>query len=412
MVALEEQLITLLYLLAIATIVGLLTERSARIQYTNGLLIAGIAVSAVGSPIQFELTPEFILLVLLPALIFEDAVTIDVAAFRENLVAILALAIVGLLLSIAVVAVVGPIVFGFSVAVAILFGAIVMPTDPVSVLAVFEELGVPEQLGIVVEGESLLNDGVSIVVYSVVLTAFLETESPSVPPSDLFTSREFLVTVGVGIVVAVVGGILVGAVAGYVAAELVAASDDEMTAVVVSLLLAYGVYVLLDALGTSGVIGTLAAGMVFASRANRTAMAPETHATVGTTWSVAGFLANTALFVAIGIVTPWPLLVEYGPEIVAAIVLVFFSRAIIIYPLVGVLNRFLATGIPRSYQHVLTWSGIHASVSIALVLDVGEVLPEPLTEQLYALVFGVAAFTLLVNGQTMGGLVDRLGINE
>ncbi|KTG11544.1 sodium:proton antiporter [Haloprofundus marisrubri] len=410
--SLEEQLITILALLSLAVVVGILTTWFERLSYTTGLLVIGLLISLVGSPFDFELSAEFILLVLLPALIFNDAVNIDVVAFRENLVPILVLAVIGLVLSIGVIALVGPTLFGFSFAVAILFGAIVMPTDPVSVLAVFERLGVEERLTILVEGESLLNDGVSIVVYSAVLAGLLEAEARSVAVGEVLSLSEFVGVVGTGIAVALVGGVVVGTIAGYLAYELLAKLDDDLLAVVISVVLAYGVYIGLDELGASGVVGTLAAGMFFASRTNRTDISRQTHATVETTWSVAAYLANTVLFVAIGIVTPWPLLVEYAPQILVAIVVVFVARAVVVYPLVGVLNWVEHPTIPRSYQHVLTWSGIHASVSVALVLGVADEFPGVLTEQLAALVFGVATFTLLVNGQTMKPLVDRLGITD
>ncbi|WP_231727954.1 cation:proton antiporter, partial [Haloferax profundi] len=412
MSAVEEQLIVLLYLFAIAGAVGFVTARSVRVQYTTGLLIAGLLISIIGSPVEVELTSDFILLALLPALVFNDAIRIDVEALRENIVPILALAVVGLLVSITIITIVGPVVFGFSLVVAVLFGAIIMPTDPVSVLAVFEDLGVPERLNILVEGESLLNDGVSIVVYSSVLAVLVEAETRGVEVADFVTVSAFFADVGIGIVVALVGGALVGGAVGYVAYELIARVDDELTAVVISVLVAYGVYIFLDMLGSSGVIGTLTAGVFLASRVGKTDISPETNFTVEAIWGYAAFIANTIIFVALGIITPFDLLVEYAPQIAAAIVVVFLARAVVIYPLVGLLNRWMATRISRGYQHVLAWSGIHASVSIALVLGVSERFTGPLAEQLSALVFGVAAFTLLVNGPTMGRLIDRVGISK
>ncbi|WP_089868412.1 cation:proton antiporter [Halogranum rubrum] len=412
MAGVEEQLLVVLYLFAIAGAVGLVASRYPRLQYTTGLLVAGLLVSLVGSPVDVELTSEFILLALLPALIFNDAVTIDVDAFRENLLPILALAVVGLLVSIAIIAAAGVTVYGFTLAVALLFGAIIMPTDPVSILAVFEEIGVPERLAVLVEGESLLNDGVSIVVYSTVLAIIVEAESQGVAVADIVSPRVFLVDVTVGIFVALVGGALVGAAVGYVAHELIVLVDDELTAVVISVLVAYGVYLFLDLLGSSGVIGTLTAGVFLASRPGRKGVSPETRFTVEAIWGYAAFVANTLLFVALGIVTPFDLIVEYGLEIVGAIVLVFVARAVVIYPLVGLLNRWIDSPLSVSYQHVLAWSGIHASTSIALVLGVSEAFTRPLEEQLSALVFGVAAFTLLVNGTTMSALIDRVGISK
>ncbi|CQR52114.1 MULTISPECIES: cation:proton antiporter [Haloferax] len=411
MAGVEEQLLTLLYLFGVAAVAGLLTVRYTRLQYTTGLLLAGLLISVLGSPVEVALTSDLILLALLPALIFNDAIEIDVEAFRENLVPILVLAVVGLLFSIALIAAIGQFAFGFSLAVAILFGAIIMPTDPVSVLAIFEDLGVPERLNILVEGESLLNDGVSIVVYSSVLAVFVEARSRGLTVREFATIGAFITDVGLGIVVALVGGALVGAAAGYVGYALVSRVDDELIAVVLSFLVAYGVFILLDILGSSGVIGTLTAGVVLASRLSRTAVSPETSYTVGAVWEYAAFIANTLVFVALGVITPFDLLLEYGVQIAAAIVFVFLARAVVVYPLVELLNRRSSPAIPRGYQHVLVWSGIHASVSIALVLGFAEAFPGPLAEQLSALVFGVAAFTLLVNGPTMGAVISRVGIS-
>ncbi|MHB9288199.1 cation:proton antiporter [Halobacteriales archaeon Cl-PHB] len=410
MAGIEHSLISLLYLLAIAAAVGVLAARYARLQYTTGLLVAGLLISAVGSPVAVELGSEAILLVLLPTLVFNDAVTIDRAAFRENLVPILVLAVVGLLISVALVAVVSQVVFGFSLAVAVLFGAMVTPTDPVSVLAIFDDLGVPDRLSTLVEGESLLNDGVAIVVYSTVLAVIVEAPTETEPLRDQMALANFFFDVGSGIVVAIVGGALAGAVVGYLALELVAFADDRLTAIVISVLAAYGVYVALDLLGASGVIGTLTAGIFLAGREDRPDLTSETRFSIEYTWALGAFVANTIIFVAIGVITPLDLLLTYADQILVAVGLVFLARVLVVYPLLQVLDRWETVRYPRSYQHVIAWSGIHASVSIALVLDATEVFSGPLPDQLAALVFGVAAFTLLVNGTTMGRLVDRLGL--
>ncbi|MFC7203058.1 cation:proton antiporter [Haloferax namakaokahaiae] len=412
MTAVESQLVVLLYLFAIAAAARILATRYIQMQYTTGLVIAGLLISIIGSPVNVQLTSDVILLALLPTLIFNDAVNIDVSAFRENLGPILVLAVVGLLVSIGLVGIASQFVFGFPLIYAILFGAIIMPTDPVSVLAIFENLGVPERLNILVEGESLLNDGVSIVVYSTLLTVLIEAESSGATAAELVTVPEVVADIATGIGFALVGGLLVGGVVGYLAYRLIAYLNDKLSALVITVLVAYGVYLFLDLLGSSGVIGTLVAGVFLAPRTNTAEIPAETHLAVETIWEYGSFIANTIIFVVIGIITPFDLLVRYAPQIVAAIVLVFLARAVVIYPLVGLLNLVDRPTIPRGYQHVLTWSGIHASVSIALVLGLEEELSVPLTEELSALVFGVAAFTLLVNGPTMGRLIDRLGISK
>ncbi|WP_433634572.1 cation:proton antiporter [Halomicrococcus sp. NG-SE-24] len=406
----EAQLLTLLAVFAIAGGVGVLTTKVVRIPYTVGLVLAGLTVSILDLPLRTPLSGELILLVVLPTLIFQSAMNIDTERLRENVGPILVLAVVGLVLSVGVVGVVGASVFGLSVAAALLLGAMAMPTDPVSVVALFDELGAPERLSVLVEGESILNDGVAIVLYSVVLSVLLEAQAEGVAASEVITSDLLVRDVGFGIVFAIVGGTLVGGVAGYVAYRLLVLVDDPMTGIVFTVVLAYGVYLLAEHLGVSGVIATLGAGLVVGTHGPGDEVSARTRLTLGTVWASAAFIANTVIFVAIGVATPLDLLAQYAGEILVAMVLVFLARAVVVYPLIELTNRRLADPVPRSYQHTIVWSGIHASVPIALVLGLPERLPAGLREELAALVFGVAAITLVVNGLTVARLIEYLGI--
>ena len=406
----EETILTLLALFAVAAVVSVAVERYVAIPYTIGLVLAGLVVSVLDLPLSVELTEEFILLVVLPTLVFQSAINIDGESFREELRPVLTLSVLGLVLSVLVVGATAPALFGFSPAIALLLGAILMPTDPVSVVALFDELGAPERLSVLVEGESLLNDGVAIVLYTVLLGVVVEAETRDVPVADLVTTAELVRDVGVGIVGAMVGGAVLGGLVGYAAYRVVALTDDATTGILVTFLVAYGAYVAAEELAASGVIATLAAGLFLSRRSAVESIAARTRLRLGAVWETAAFLANTLIFVAIGIETPIPLLVANADAILIAVVLVFLARAVVVYPLVGVHNRLSVDTISRSYQHVMVWAGIHASVPIALVLGLPESLPASLREELLALVFGVATVTLLVQGLTVGSLVERLGI--
>src|SRR5699024_9000212 len=198
------------------------------------LLLAGIGVSIAhaifGFDLGIELSHDLILLVLLPPLLFEGAATTDLESFRENLPVTLTLAVVGLILSVVVLGVLGRFAFGFPILISLVFAAMILPTDPVSVLALFDELGAPERLSTLVEGESLLNDGTGVVIFSALL-GIVESAGPNTDPSGLLTLDRLLET-AIEIVVESGGGLVVGLVTGYIVYRVMINLDEHMTEVV------------------------------------------------------------------------------------------------------------------------------------------------------------------------------------
>ncbi|SIR24345.1 sodium/proton antiporter, CPA1 family [Haladaptatus litoreus] len=396
----EAGLIDLLAVFIIAGGVGVFVAKIGRFPYTIALLLAGLGVSILNLDIDIVLSHDLILLVLLPPLLFEGAATTDLGRFRENIVPVLALAVPGLILSVVILGWVGSYAFDYPLLLALLLAAMVLPTDPVSVLALFEELGAPERLSVLVEGESLLNDGVGVVIFSTLFV--LVNESESISPTVIADA-------GVEIVVASLGGLLVGLAAGYLIYRIMVNLDEHMTEIVLTLILAYGSFLLAEHyLHVSGVIATVAAGLFIGNRGAEYAMSPQTKISVFNTWETAAFLVNTLIFVLIGAKTPIAQMLNNWQIIVIAIVLTLAVRALIVYPITGLVNRFSSRTVPFSYQHVMVWGGLHASIPIALVLGLPPDFPR--VTQLRAIVFGVAAFSLVVQGLTMGRLLDRLGV--
>nr|WP_239524432.1 cation:proton antiporter [Halogeometricum borinquense] len=350
------------------------------------------------------LTHDIILLVVLPPLLFEGAATTDIDEFRSNFSVMLTLATVGLAASIVVVGVVSTRLLGYSLLLGLLFGTIILPTDPVSVLALFKQVGAPERLSVLVEGESLLNDGVAVVIFSALLALVEAGDSAA----DLATLEGIAELAG-GIIFSAGGGAIVGLAAGYLIYRLMANLDEHMTEIILTVVLAYGAFLVAEHyLHVSGVIATVAAGLIIGNRGREYAMSPQTKTAVFNTWETAAYVVNTFIFLLLGVKTPIRQIIAEAELLLPAVALVLVARAVAVYPLTEIANRFSDANIPRNYQHVLVWGGLHGSIPIALVLGLPEAVGP--RQQLRVLVFGIAAFSLVVQGLSMKRFLRAVGV--
>ena len=389
-------------LLAAAVALGLVARRVG-LQLTVVLVLVGFGTRLVGEPAGLEVPlegegfEEVVIFLFLPVLVFEAALGLSVRAFFRNLGPILMLAVVALLVSAALVGGALNVVLGTPLAAALLFGALISATDPVAVVAVFRELGVPERLLILVEGESLLNDGVAIVLFTILLSAALGAD----------------VSVGAGIVDFVkvfFGGAAIGAVLGLAVAVLLPWLDRNLSAAL-TVATAYGGFVLADhVLGFSGVMAGVAAGIVIAGFAPSRASA-ETREMLEAVWEAIGYIANALLFLLIGLAIEPELIVDNVGAIALAIVVALVARAIAVVPVVSALERFARVPpVGRRNEAVLIWGGLRGGVALALALALPESLPQ--RDEFVAMTGGVVLATLLLNATTIGRLIHRLGLDD
>jgi CPA1 family monovalent cation:H+ antiporter len=407
-VSLAGQLATLLGVFALGLVIRLLVSGVENVSYSAMLVLAGFGVSLAGIQPPLVLSHDVIMAVLLPTILFRGAVELDHDQFRENLLVPVVLVVVGLPLAVGLLGAVGVPAFGFPPIIALLFAAMIVPTDPAAVLSLFEELDAPERLSVIVDAESLFNDGVGVVVFGVVFELLRAERGHAV---EELLSVGTVGELGSEFAVVGVGGLAVGVVAGYLGHHATRYVSDQMATVLLTVVLAYGSFLLAEhALGVSGILATVGSGLSMGlAGASFTAREEDGVADfVQSVWDTAGFLATTLIYVLVGAqIHPNALARSLGLVALAA-VLVVIVRGIVVYGVVGTLNAVVDEGVPRSYQHVMVWGGLHTVVPVALVLS----LPAdvPFREDLRVMVFGIAVLGTVVQGLLMPFVLRRAGL--
>jgi CPA1 family monovalent cation:H+ antiporter len=375
-----------LELLLIVSLVAIAVRRF-RIPYTVALVLAGLALSLRAS-IELSLTPELILAILLPPLVFEAAFHLNLDTLQRNLSTIGLLAVPGVVITMLVVGGILNLGAGLPLGPALIFGSLIAATDPVSVVAIFRRLGAPKRLEVLLEGESLLNDGTAIVLYGLALSA-------------VSTNQFNLLRGVVDFAVIAGGGVAVGLVLGWLVLQLIGRIDDYLVETTLTTVLAFGSYLVAEQLGVSGVLAVVTAGLLNGNIGPR-GMSPTTRIVVLNFWEYVAFLANSAVFLMIGLDIDLPALVGDFQLILWAIAAVLVSRAVGVYAL----SR-LGHGMPERWRHVLFWGGLRGAIALALALSLPGALGGD-RRTLIVMTFGVVLFTLLAQGLTMDRLLRVL----
>lgn len=379
--------------MTIASLVAILTRR-IRIPYTVALVLAGLAL-AFQEELRIELTPDLVLALFVPPLLFEAALHVELSKLRSDIVPILTMAVPGVMLSSLIVAAVLTWAGVLPFPLALLFGALISATDPVAVVATFRSVGAPKRLTTLVEGESLLNDGTAVVFFNVVL-AFVVTGEFHTSEGVIEFVRE------------VVGGLTIGIAMGYIVAQLIARIDDYLIEITLTTILAYSSYLLADNFHFSGVLAVVAAGLVNGNLGPR-GMSPTTRIVLFNFWEYLAFLANSFIFVLIGMNVDGPDLQRFIAPALLAVVAVLVSRAVNVYGL-GALVRIFMPDLPRRYLHVMFWGGLRGAISLAMALSIPRSLGE--RTELLQMTFAVVLFTLLIQATTIPSLLRRLKLTS
>jgi CPA1 family monovalent cation:H+ antiporter len=412
-------------LVTLLGLVSLLPPLAARLKlpYSVLLALAGCALglltqvsphseSAVASDLltalqQFEISAEAIIVIFLPALLFEAALSVDLRSLIEDIAPILTMAVVAVVIC--------TLVVGFSLAGAsdygilacLLLGAIVATTDPAAVIGIFKEVGAPRRLLTLVEGESLLNDAAAISIFTLLVAAILYPGT--VGPAGAVVS--FLISA--------VGGAVVGFGMGIATTSLFRVLNGWPRAeITLTIALAYLSYFISEHyLHLSGVVACVAAGLVIGA-ARKTRLTQETSEQLVGAWGQIGFWANSLVVLLAAMFVPRFVGNMTWTDIGLVILLYFatlVARAATVFGLLPLFERLrLSQEIDNRFKGAMLWGGLRGAISLALALAVTEnrALPAEIRDFVAASVTGLVLMTLFINGTTLRPLIRLFQLNR
>ncbi|MGI9275142.1 MAG: cation:proton antiporter [Endozoicomonas sp.] len=389
--------------------------KKLRFPYTIGLVIIGMVLGLLAKNTHFlepvlqaKLTHDLIMYVLLPVLIFDAAINIKLPALVRVLAPVLMLAIVGVVLSMLVVAAIMDRFSPLSLMGALLFGALISATDPVAVIALFKEIGAPERMSLLMDAESLFNDATAIVLFGIVLSICqtgVTFNAGMVLASLLEFCRVFL------------GGILLGAVLGFLMLGLLkTARKIPFVQMAHTTILAFGSFIIADhCLGMSGVMATIAAGVVIRTWSGKVLSAPV-QKFLYPYWEFVAFVANSLIFLMLGmkedvLFRNLDRLQAVFPYMLVAVAAVLLGRFLVVYLLVPLSNQLpWSHPVDGKTRVVMFWGGLRGVVPVALMLSIPVSMPE--RNLIIDLTLAVILFSLLVQGTTIEWLMKRLGVSQ
>ncbi len=387
--------------LLIAAIFVALAARRLQLPYTVGLVVAGIVLALAHIQTGALLTHDLIFDIILPPLLFEAALAIHWHELRRDFLLVLTLAVLGVVIAAAVAAVGLVTLVGWEPQAALIFGVLIAATDPVSVIALFRDLGITGRLLFLVETESLLNDGVAAVLFTLVLAWAQAGTAPSVAH------------VAASFALGGLGGVAIGLAAGLTAITISRGTSDHLVETALTTVAAFGSFYLAEQLGVSGVLATVSAGLLMGNLGllrtdAKSTLSPAGRAAVIGFWEFAAFLANSFVFLLIGLAVAEVPLVQLGPHTLFIIIgLILAGRALAVYPLCAL----FAAGrmrVPMAMQHVLWWGGLRGALALALTLALPPAMPH--RDDILIATFAVVAFSVIGQGMTMKPLLRALGL--
>lgn len=386
-----QRFLALLVALCLLAAVLRMVSRRGPVPYAVLLAVVGIGVGALPGVPRAEISPDLILLVFIPGLVFEATLSLDLVQLRRQLPAVLLLATVGVAVTVLLIGSLAHWWLGLSWTSGMLLGAVLAPTDPIAVVSLLRHTRAPRALTTILEGESLFNDGTGVAVFAALLASSGTTSAAHV------AGQFALITFG---------GAGIGVACGLVGVALLRLQSEAPTDILITISIAYGAYLAADLAHTSGIVSTVAAGLVIASTARRVVL----HGREMTDfWELLAFVLNAVLFLLIGTALPTRSLLDVLGMVAATFAIVVAARAVPAYLLLLAVSP-RARDVPWRWRNMIFWSGLRGALSVALALSLTG--RSGVDQRVPLIAYGVVVLSLVVQGGPIRLVARRLGITS
>ena len=399
-------------LLFIAAVLSMATRR-VRIPFPVILVLVGLVLAelirhfAVLQPLtSIQLTPAVLTYIFLPVLTFEAAFLVDARLLTRNLTPVLALAIPATFVSALVAGGGLHLATQIPLGAAMVFGALISSTDGTAVLSVFRAVGAPIRLKVLAEGENLLNDATSIVLFNTILTLVGAGAISSALSVDLVRDNAW------SFLANFVGGLLVGFAAGGICGKLIGmVDDDDLIEIMLTTVIAFLSFLVADRFfQVSGAMAVVGTGIVLGSW-GRTKYTPDTLRYLESFWGYLSYIATSMTFLLVGLTTDWTSIRRNLGYVAVAIVVALLGRAVGIFGLFPLVNRLPAVEkADTRYQTVMVWGGLRGAMSLVLAMSIPPAFAY--REQIVAITLGVVLFSVIVQGLSLEVVIRYLGLHR
>jgi len=384
-------------ILIVVTIITLLARRF-NFPQTLAMIIAGIYSTFFTNFQLPTLESEIFITLLLPPILFQETLHLNVDDLLDDSDIILSYSIIGTIMMVISISLFSMYALNLGILESILMGVVIAPTDPVSVISSFQKMGVVKRFQLLVAGESLFNDGVAILIYSILLTS-------------ITVGAMSIYDVSVLAMITILGGVIIGVLNGYLVHTIFCWTDDKYVKVLLTFIVVFGGFKLTEELGSSGVLATVFSGLIINYRCKQYGGVDNMSLDMlDALWAFVGFIAQSLAFIFIGVNTDIEVLISYALPILSISAFIIIARYLMVVILAKVIQKTRNKEIPPNWILGITWSGLRGGVSVVLALGVDS-LGLPQGEEILALTFGIVLLSNIIQGITMSSIAKILNLH-